>query len=233
MFGFETVGRGMRAALGHGRDARHGPGLLRRSTRCTRGATRGRCSTSRCCASRPSRSRVCAGSLFRIGDRRHPVPAAADAAARLRPRRRRRAACITFASSAGAMVMKPVTQWALRWFGFRNVLVWNGVLSRRCCCGDRRRSAPSWPLAAIYAVLLTGGFFRSLQFTAYNTIAYADIPRARMSAATSLYSTHPAAFADARHLDRRGQRCSSRPASPATRCPRSPITARRSCSWAP
>jgi hypothetical protein len=38
-------------------------------------------------------------------------------------------------------------------------------------------------------VLLVGGFVRSLQFTAYNTIAYADIPRERMSAATSLYST--------------------------------------------
>ena len=42
----------------------------------------------------------------------------------------------------------------------------------------------------IYAtLLLTGGFLRSLQFTAYNALAYADIPRNRMSAATSLYST--------------------------------------------
>ena len=48
---------------------------------------------------------------------------------------------------------------------------------------------PGWPAAAIYAVLLVGGFFRSLQFTAYNTIAYADIPAQQMSAATSLYST--------------------------------------------
>ena len=46
-----------------------------------------------------------------------------------------------------------------------------------------------WPLPALYAVLISAGFLRSLQFTAYNTIAYADIPRARMSAATSLYST--------------------------------------------
>ena len=48
---------------------------------------------------------------------------------------------------------------------------------------------PSWPLPAIYAVLLAGGFFQSLQFTAYNTIAYADLPAGRMSAATSFYST--------------------------------------------
>ena len=39
---------------------------------------------------------------------------------------------------------------------------------------------PSWPLLALYAVLLTGGFFRSLQFTAYNALAYADIPRERV-----------------------------------------------------
>ena len=37
--------------------------------------------------------------------------------------------------------------------------------------------------------LLIGGFFRSLQFTAYNTLAYGDVPRARMSSATSLYVT--------------------------------------------
>jgi hypothetical protein len=40
----------------------------------------------------------------------------------------------------------------------------------------------------IYAVLLVGGFLRSLQFTAYNTIAYADISPARMSSATTLYA---------------------------------------------
>jgi hypothetical protein len=47
---------------------------------------------------------------------------------------------------------------------------------------------PAWPVAAIYCVLLVGGFFRSLQFTAYNTLAYGDVPRRRMSAATSLYT---------------------------------------------
>ncbi len=47
---------------------------------------------------------------------------------------------------------------------------------------------PTWPAAAIYLVLLVGGFLRSLQFTAYNTLAYGDVPRAQMSAATSLYT---------------------------------------------
>jgi hypothetical protein len=47
---------------------------------------------------------------------------------------------------------------------------------------------PTWPAAAIYFVLLVGGFLRSLQFTAYNTLAYGDVPRSQMSAATSLYT---------------------------------------------
>ena len=37
-------------------------------------------------------------------------------------------------------------------------------------------------------VLVIGGFFRSLQFTCINTIAYADIDKRRMSRATSLVS---------------------------------------------
>jgi EmrB/QacA subfamily drug resistance transporter len=94
---------------------------------------------------------------------------------------------ITFASAAGALVMKPVATRALRWLGFRRTLVWNAVLCAAALVviGLFR---PSWPFAAIYAVLLAGGFVRSLQFTAYNSLVYADVPRARMSGATSLYS---------------------------------------------
>jgi hypothetical protein len=38
-------------------------------------------------------------------------------------------------------------------------------------------------------VLITGGFFRSLQFTAFNTIAFGDIRQHRMADATGFYST--------------------------------------------
>ena len=95
---------------------------------------------------------------------------------------------ITFASAIGAIAMKPAAQGALRAFGFRSTLLWNAAL---CAVGVGLCAAfrPFWPIVWIYAVLIAGGFLRSLQFTAYNTVAYADIPRARMSAATSLYST--------------------------------------------
>jgi len=95
---------------------------------------------------------------------------------------------VTFASSAGAIVMKPAAMIALRKFGFRDTLLVNTVISAAllAVCAAFRPTAPA---AFVYGALLLGGFFRSLQFTAYNAIAYADIPRERMSAATSLYST--------------------------------------------
>jgi predicted MFS family arabinose efflux permease len=37
-------------------------------------------------------------------------------------------------------------------------------------------------------VLLLGGFFRSLEFTSINALAYSDVPRERMSRATSFAS---------------------------------------------
>ncbi len=95
---------------------------------------------------------------------------------------------ITFASSAGALLMKPVAQPMLRRFGFRQVMMWNGLTST-VFLAAMASFRPTWPTWLIYAVLLTGGFFQSLQFTAYNTIAYADIERPRMSSATSFYTT--------------------------------------------
>jgi EmrB/QacA subfamily drug resistance transporter len=95
---------------------------------------------------------------------------------------------ITFAAAAGALAMKPAAQPVLRRFGFRATLMWNGALACAfilVCAAFR----PGWPSLVLDLLLLLGGFFRSLQFTAFNTIAYGDIARAKMSAATSLYST--------------------------------------------
>jgi hypothetical protein len=40
----------------------------------------------------------------------------------------------------------------------------------------------------ILAILLVGGFFRSLQFTSVNSLIVADVPRERLSQATSFSS---------------------------------------------
>ena len=44
------------------------------------------------------------------------------------------------------------------------------------------------PHAVVLAVLLVGGFFKSLEFTSINSIAYADIDTKAMSRATSFAS---------------------------------------------
>ena len=94
---------------------------------------------------------------------------------------------ITFASAAGAFIMKPVAQRVLRRFGFRDTLVWNAALAA-IMLGMCAAFTPAWPAIAIYMVLLVGGFFRSLQFTAYNALAYAELQRSQVSAGTSFYS---------------------------------------------
>ena len=95
---------------------------------------------------------------------------------------------ITFMSSAGSMAMKASAPRVLRRFGFRNTMIWNAAIATvllASCAAFR----PGWPEWAIYGLLLVTGFFQSLQFTAYNTIAFADISAARSSAAMSFYST--------------------------------------------
>jgi hypothetical protein len=48
---------------------------------------------------------------------------------------------------------------------------------------------PAWPLPLIFVLLALGGLFRSLQFTALNTLAFADVPAPKLSAATSFAGT--------------------------------------------
>ena len=75
----------------------------------------------------------------------------------------------------------------LRRFGYRPVLIYNSLISAvfLAACAS---FVPGMPFAAMVAILLAGGFFRSLQFTAVNTIAYAEIEPAMISRATTLTS---------------------------------------------
>jgi EmrB/QacA subfamily drug resistance transporter len=88
---------------------------------------------------------------------------------------------------AGNLAMKPSTTWLLRTFGFRTVLVANGVLVAAgfLACA---LIGPRTPHAIIAALLFATGLFRSMQFTAFSTLGFADIPAARMSAASTLFS---------------------------------------------
>jgi len=94
---------------------------------------------------------------------------------------------ITFVSAVGAMSMKFVVQPILRRFGFRTILLWNSIIAALFVLvnGFFTATTPMWLLMTI---LLFGGFFRSLQFTSLNAVAYSDMPQADVSQASTLSS---------------------------------------------
>ena len=92
---------------------------------------------------------------------------------------------ITFTSALGSMFMKAAATTILKYFGYRNVLLYNSVISA-VFIGACATFVHGMPFAAMIAILLVGGFFRSLQFTSVNTIAYAEIDAPVMSRATSM-----------------------------------------------
>jgi len=91
----------------------------------------------------------------------------------------------TFSSTVGAFTMKTVASRILKRFGFRPVLVVNAVISAVFLAACAWFSV-STPFVLMFAILLVGGFFRSLQFTSTNVLAYAQVDEQRMSRATAL-----------------------------------------------
>jgi len=97
------------------------------------------------------------------------------------------AGLMTFVSSAGALFMKGAAPPLLRRFGFRQVLIVNAVLSSVSLI-SYALFTPRSPHWLIMVVLGVGGFFRSLQFTALNSLAYAEIESPQMSRASTTSS---------------------------------------------
>jgi EmrB/QacA subfamily drug resistance transporter len=94
---------------------------------------------------------------------------------------------ITFTSAVGALTMKFTVGPIVRRFGFRTVLIGNGLLSGLLLV-SYAMFRPGIPKSLMIGTLLAGGFFRSLQFTSLNTVAYADVSPAQMSGASTLSS---------------------------------------------
>jgi MFS family permease len=94
------------------------------------------------------------------------------------------AGLITLASAAGSLLTRFTFRPILRVFGFRQLLIWNALLTSAflASCG---LFAPTTPYWLIIAILFIGGFSRSVQFTAVQSLAYADMPPERISHATS------------------------------------------------
>ncbi|MFT8243073.1 MFS transporter [Roseomonas sp. BN140053] len=87
----------------------------------------------------------------------------------------------------GNIGMKPLTSPILRRWGFRTVLVANGLVQAATMLGCVALS-PAMPVPAIVALLVVSGASRSLQFTALNTLAFADVPEPWMPGANTLFS---------------------------------------------
>ena len=95
---------------------------------------------------------------------------------------------LTLAVFAGNLSTKLVTTQILRRFGFRTVLVFNGAFAA-VTLASMSLLTPSTPYGWILAALFVSGVARSLQFTAINTLGFADVPKERMSGASTLSST--------------------------------------------
>jgi EmrB/QacA subfamily drug resistance transporter len=88
---------------------------------------------------------------------------------------------------AGNITMKPFTTAVLRRFTFRQVLLGNGLLNA-ILISSCALLTPATPVPLICALLFASGLTRSMQFTALNTIAFAEVPEARMSGANTLFN---------------------------------------------
>lgn len=90
----------------------------------------------------------------------------------------------TFIAAVGAMAMKLTARPLIARFGFRTTLVADALIA-----GGLLASiglvGPGTPVALLMALLLVSGFFRSLEFTAINVVAFGDIDEAQMSRATA------------------------------------------------
>jgi len=134
------------------------------------------------------RASIIGGFLFRLGIGALPflLPLLMQVGFGLSPFR---SGLVTFASAVGAMGMKTLAARIIRTFGFRNVMMTNAIVSSAflAACG---LFTVTTPLLLIMIILVVGGFFRSLQFTAINTVAYAEVEPAQMSRATTLVSVN-------------------------------------------
>ena len=132
------------------------------------------------------RASVAGGSTFRIGIGAMPflLPLLFQIGFGMSPLQ---SGLLTFAGAIGAMVMRASAATILRRFGIKRVVLINVVVASGfiAACALFR---PDTSYAFILFVLLVGGFFRALQFTSLNSLAFADLGPSEMSQATSFTS---------------------------------------------
>jgi EmrB/QacA subfamily drug resistance transporter len=92
---------------------------------------------------------------------------------------------LTFVSALGAIGSRALLSWLLRKLGYRNILLNNAVVYALsvAICALLDPAMPKW---GILLIIFAGGVSRMFQNNSLNTLAYADVPAAQMSSATSL-----------------------------------------------
>jgi EmrB/QacA subfamily drug resistance transporter len=88
---------------------------------------------------------------------------------------------------AGDLSMKAFVIQILRHFGFRRILIFNGVITAASIALCATLS-PATPPVLILIILFIHGACRSMEFTCMTTLAYTEIPPARMSRANGFLS---------------------------------------------
>ena len=95
---------------------------------------------------------------------------------------------VVIALFAGNVGIKPVTTPLMRGLGIRTVLLIALVMSILSLLAMAGLQATT-PLTVIVLVLAISGVFRSVGFSAYNSVAFADVPAEHMSHANTLHAT--------------------------------------------
>ena len=97
------------------------------------------------------------------------------------------AGVFTFMTAIGSLTTRPIAARVLRRFSFRTVLLVTSVIGAgfTVLFGFYH---PGIPYPAIIAVLVTSGVVRSLQLTAFTTLAFADVDEDKISHASTVSS---------------------------------------------
>ncbi len=130
------------------------------------------------------RTSILGSSIFRLGIGAAPflIPLTLQIGYGLSPLQ---SGLITFASAAGAILMKFFASWVYKKFGFKNVLA-GGVIVSSAMIALSGFISPLSQVGLLMLVLFIGGFTRSTFFTGANAFGYSDISNEEAGQATAV-----------------------------------------------
>jgi EmrB/QacA subfamily drug resistance transporter len=94
---------------------------------------------------------------------------------------------LTVATAVGSLATRVVMAQTMRRFGFRPLLVGTTVMTS-CCYASYSLFTPETPHPLIFCTLMLGGLVNSMGMVAMQTLGFSEIPKPRMSHATTLNS---------------------------------------------